>query len=1467
MLKILNRFTIILILTAFIHPAENIMDEKNSSFAGTPVGFWGTVGCPNNWTSSNPAKVYTAGSRMIIIPPNLTVSYVSDRKVEANVTYWLQADLGGTDQTTALVVLLAVSGPEETDDAIELARVSSQAAGTTYELTTVFTNTAAFSKKAIGQYLKVELTCPDEKGKAYFKNIRLQTLKPGEPLPVIIVPSATPKPVGKTVEPEQKGTAGPQYEKYYKEMSSAERATMLKPAMTEEGKINVGSKSFWIKGFYSEIHAILADTIAFYGTHSFNFTGSVVNPVFFINRQIEKTNDSYTVKSDMVSARGETAVLGQYSISVCLLKDGLMKVTSKYSLNEGVNFSKPSFLWFRGPAPFAGFYEADGEIKEFQPSSVAAAIAGVANSYVTFFPDAPGKQFRIIPVTYSNMLIVPKNGQFNLFPKDNVLEFLVDLYGEKQTERSQEFYGGMDFKKVDGLSLPQYSQCRNLMNNPSFESDLRYYFTGLSQGTSAFLFQYTNVYSIDKHEAKYGKKSLSILAQKNSDIIPFSTWTMPLEPDTKYVLSFYAKGNVKTGIMLELGGRSLSPVYYLFPEKTVRNLAINDTWERYSFDFTALADFYVIYIKGLLDPNSQNSEGKILIDGLQLEKEILTDYTEPALSVQFSSAKRGNFLYYQEKPDFRLTLRGKPEQEGEIELSVTDYYYKEVVSRKYPFRIGMHGETLINLTDIGDVLLFKKLKGVFTVKVTTAMSNNETFIDFFRFSVMSPLTNVHKNKNIFNYAQRNTVWFDMEGPHGRLSRMRDIGFGSATVTQPPFSKIPPLLIQKHLIERLHYYGIADIGHSLINTRDEEGTIQEGVLKITNLRYMINPSDTVLNKYENICEIKARNRPWISVWYIAGEMEGFKPIVADQISFSKILLAGYRGIKKGNPQALVHFGGTPWNIQPDNGIKQLEYWLEGANKFDSKTKFDGTAIHVYQQMPEDPDLDLNIEILFKMLRRYGYGDIPIYLDEGLNYFEYLLPKLGMTPYMGNSGDGWFMGPLTYDMGWAERIAAAFTARSYLVGLKYHKNVACLNDFGFRRMFWDMELTVGAKAKVVNTLGHILGDADFFKDIRFAPNCRAYLFIDQKKRPVAAVWGHDTAVDKREAEAPVFRFDFSKQKVSFLDLMETPQTFPVNNGKTSIPITPFPLFITGESGKEVLLESAITGGENIDGNMLPITISASPIGPAQAEIILNNAVNVPVRINSELKLGIYSEITNLDIGSKGSLILTAPLTVEGEVLRSFNLMWNAKAEKYNEKKQAINGQFMFLTAGTAAKKIAIDGLADDWKDIKSFPLADTVTMKCAVGSESLYFAFEGPSEIISKKIIFIFDAFSDKKTWQDTKKVEQDLYVYEISNQKSVQCEAFCHAVPFVQSASGAWTPKAGRFDQRFSGKLGMVNGKTFLEVAVQSACVMPLTFRMGERFGLNIVIESKDKNLSLAPLKDYQGAKQPGEVRFVLCIIQ
>jgi len=151
-----------------------------------------------------------------------------------------------------------------------------------------------------------------------------------------------------------------------------------------------------------------------------------------------------------------------------------------------------------------------------------------------------------------------------------------------------------------------------------------------------------------------------------------------------------------------------------------------------------------------------------------------------------------------------------------------------------------------------------------------------------------------------------------------------------------------------------------------------------------------------------------------------------------------------------------------------------------------------------------------------------------------------------------------------MGWAEYISTAFQARSWLVLFKHHKQIGSSADHTASSRFFAMDFDMAPYMyhKSINTLGQLLGNATFVADVRFAPNCRAYVFEDEQQRPVAAIWSYIAKVDAGREACPSAKIKFTSETPELFDLMQAKQQMVVDaNGSYVLAIPSAPIFLRG------------------------------------------------------------------------------------------------------------------------------------------------------------------------------------------------------------------------------------------------------------------------------------------------------------------
>jgi hypothetical protein len=465
-----------------------------------------------------------------------------------------------------------------------------------------------------------------------------------------------------------------------------------------------------------------------------------------------------------------------------------------------------------------------------------------------------------------------------------------------------------------------------------------------------------------------------------------------------------------------------------------------------------------------------------------------------------------------------------------------------------------------------------------------------------------------------------------------------------------------------------------------------------------------------------------------------------------------------------------------------------------------------------------------------------------------------------------------------MGWGERISAAYFARSWLVALKYQDRVKAFNGW-CSWLYMDAYLTPMALQKIPNTLGMLLGNAVFKKDIRFAPETRCYVFEDEKQRPVAALWSHVPKVDRGFEESPVARFNFEGQELEIIDLMENERSV-VNDAKgvTDIPVTPFPVFIRGMAGGLASLCKAIQNGRLTDSDKALVQISAKPANTSELKVEFRNLVTREFQGQADIKLQDKVIEKKILLKEKGTeeVIVPMPEKIPLDKIAEIKLPITLKEE--GTKPLAVDLSFNAFAVKKLKGKITVTGNAADWKDIPAIGLANRniSTSKGAVSllplgdnpekvgytgdheaeyqmawdDENLYLRvnvtddkfFHEQKDCIHRWnndcLQVYIDTICDARS-KETRGFDGNDYNYDFFPNEDGTLTAFRRYAPEQQQAGGLFAPMPNMVEPDVKGTFRKTEKGYIYEIAFPKRLIAPLQLKAGSVSGFAIYIADHD----------------------------
>jgi cellulose/xylan binding protein with CBM9 domain len=1185
--------------------------------------------------------------------------------------------------------------------------------------------------------------------------------------------------------------------------------------------------------------------------------------VGIIESSYDKAKNQFIIKGNFPLNKPKSGVPaeGQFVETVTLLDSGKVKIENQYIIPEKYKKlfrSTCMFLQCSGVDNFsiAGKkYTFEEKTRHFfKPPKIHFAQDNITNS------------FDVDVLSTAMISATKRKGKedFRIYPrKTNKISFILDpgKVSADSMAKESNAYAGVDFKKTDDLEVPNYSICRNLIQNPSFEQGVMYCIT--NNHFDDFLG--INGIEADDSEALFGKHSLKVNLYKSGYNIYFSP--VPVEPG-KYIFSFYVKGDgsekQKMSSHIQNASRAqLSRKYW----------AVGKEWKRIfiPFEIKKTTAFSCRLA-------AAGNDGSVVhLDGLQLEKgDKATDFVSPPVEGLLLTSKEDNFFSPEEKIDASLRILSvKPETSGKVKVTVKDFFSSKIFDEEYSFKTGKDGVALVKLP-FDD----KFSKGIYIVKADYMLDNGQRLHNFFRFSIMPYLENKHKLKTMFSNAYHGQMKRQVyPGLETYLKRCRDIGAGGEThsgFVSKDFAK----LLNKYGIEIINsnmsgplmkgYKKVSDAkGRKFFGLYNDKGWRKGAKLFIKDFRVEGDGklTDEYLKRFEKAVIGMVKEYPWIPRWAFAGECWAKWPewMTNDMESFANLQIAFYKAVKKANPKLKV-YNGDPCNIYPEGGTKRLKKVLDEIN---GRIKYDALAIHSY--LPDGPDsLEANMEAFFDMGKEFGYTDTPTFYPEGMHYGPYNIPQWGTVSASWGPPRTWYYGTLSYDMGWTEKLSAAWFARSWLICMKFMDRVISADAAAtnmISNFHLDAKLTPRAYQKIPNTLGRLLGNSSFVEDVSFAPDTKCLIFEDGKKRPVAAVWGKIQKVDRGLETCPLAMAKFDGGKVEIFDLMETRRAAKKDaKGNIRFPVSTFPFFIRGKAGTRKSFSEALRNAKMLGGNLIPLKMLAKVAGPDTVELVLSNQISREVK-GSIIALGLKE---NIDIPPRKKV----SFKIKMQEALSANKITEVKvpvtvSEKGSPEPLKKDVCFESFLCKKTQSSIKIDGNEDDWKNIPAIPLKNR-TIGGTTGEKTGYKGdFDGSFKVAwDKGYLYLMvkiqdDMFTHKafkntaQRWNndslqiyiDTKCDARDRkhhgydandYDYAVFPDKDGKATTFRYRSPDQQLTLGTEAPDDRTTAKYIPSAFKKTSDGYIYEVAFPSKYLLPIKLENNYVLGFSLFVNDRDK---------------------------
>lgn len=994
-------------------------------------------------------------------------------------------------------------------------------------------------------------------------------------------------------------------------------------------------------------------------------------------------------------------------------------------------------------------------------------------------------------------------------------------------------FAGIDFWKDDRLHIPNFAASKNLVQNPSFEEGLHYY-RDISSWCHSYPGEDRDVYSVDDSTAHSGNRSLKIKTWKDyTNLSNLSTFTIPVTKDNTYTISFYAKSPSKNTCLMvrHISGK------FDWQNVLIKGFRLSNDWQRYECSLKAVNRAETVLLTAV---NGDDKESVAWLDDLQFEEgDKATAYVQPPVAVALIDSANYGILDPSRPFDIKLRINAVPNSKGEANWTVEDFFYQKAASGSFLFATDAKGDAMIPLGLDG-----RLATGMFNLRTEVKLDSGASFTEFHKLAIMDAAPAKCQNKSVFGMIMINTpILLD-----AHWKRLAFLGIGSTNYWI--MGKTYPILEK---------YGIVNSGCGVISYGPNIPKKGEWRNELANRLKKEPYSESLQTEVENYSYELAKSNPWVRTWFLQGESDcpKFKcQTDGDYEGFAKLILACRKAVLKADPTLKFIAEGGPCNMYAAHGTTKYGIWLSALEKLAPDVRFEALAIHPYRPVPENPDFDADAKYFIEMVNRHGYKTEPVYWNEGIYNCPWNVPEWGLEVEKGCTTDFWYAGTPTYHMGWAERMSAAYWARSWLVALKYSDRVKQLTGWWDTLLFLDYDGGLYAMAKVPNTLCKLLGDAKFKKDIRFAVNCRTYVFEDAQGRPVAALWSHVPEVDKGLEKSPVAEIRFPDGvSPEFIDLMENHVTPAMTkDGAYEIPVTPFPLFIRGKAGSLDKLCESLADAKVPITSAFPLSINLKPDSTSSAKLTLANQITR--KFEGEVQVGakrialsipgLETQSAKIELPEKVSLTsvkrLSLPVKFVCENGVSLSRDFSMNAFAISNAKDWDSVPWIEITNHRQFKP-GVFGYKGDLKasykmrwDEKSLHLLLKVAddklvfpTSPAAGSD---FHFDG--------LQFYLDTFGDNG--QRKREVFGDFndYCYQISwDAELKKPRVYRECAPEPQIAGGMLAPKSKEVDTLTEVKFTMLPDGYCFDVSFPARAIAPMQLKSGSFARIGFTVNDND----------------------------
>jgi len=234
---------------------------------------------------------------------------------------------------------------------------------------------------------------------------------------------------------------------------------------------------------------------------------------------------------------------------------------------------------------------------------------------------------------------------------------------------------------------------------------------------------------------------------------------------------------------------------------------------------------------------------------------------------------------------------------------------------------------------------------------------------------------------------------------------------------------------------------------------------------------------------------------------------------------------------------------------------------------------------------------------------------------------------------------------------------------------------------------------------NTLGHVLGNATFIGDAALGEGVRCYVFEDDRRRGVAALWTSTFDVDSGRRQGPVLTLAKLPKGAELIDMAGRQSRLT----EPTVALSSCPVFIRGPKRSAAALLATLRESRLAGADIRSLRATFRLVTSTEAAIVVRNILSRPLegrmRLSQSARV-VFDGPATLVPGAEWTRTVKLPAPSQGLGAAAFGVEFTPASGAVASVSQI---ELEWSGCRRITNALTIDGRLDDWPAANSFEMA--------------------------------------------------------------------------------------------------------------------------------------------------------------------